>query len=226
MPLLHCTWLYITLPCLYFTLIDSTLLYHGSTSLYLSLQYSTIFLLHSLIYLFHLMKIQFSLLTVHIEIQQCPLGFKFSNRSQTCICHPKLQQHEINCSIDTQTVYRRSPLWINAAVLNETYTQVLIHNHCPFDYCKDGNMHLNMEHPDEQCAFSCSDVLCGSCQQNLSHVLGTSNCKEFSSHFLLLIILYIYYSIEYWLGLGDWNLSLMPTLGLTRTNIVTGLEFF
>ena len=137
------------------------------------------------------MKLQFSELTVRIGVKQCPLGFVFNNSSQTCICHPKLQQNEINCSIDTQTVYRRSPLWINATLLNETYTLVLVHNHCPFDYCKDGDIQLNMEYPDEQCALSRSGVLCGSCQQNLSHVLGTSNCKECSSHFLLLIPVFI-----------------------------------
>ena len=135
--------------------------------------------------------LQFSEFNVHIEVKQCPLGFVFNTSSQICICHPKLQQHGINCSISTQTVYRRSPLWINATFLNETYTQVLVHNHCPFDYCKDGNIQLNMEHPDEQCTLSRSGVLCGSCQQNLSHVLGTSNCKECSSHFLLLILFFI-----------------------------------
>ena len=138
-----------------------------------------------------LIHLQFSEFTVHINIKQCPLGFAFDNNSQKCICHCKLQQQEINCSIDTQTVYRRGPLWINATFLNETYTLVLVHNHCPFDYCNDGNIQLNMEHPDEQCAFSRSGVLCGSCQQNLSHVLGTSNCKECSSHFLLLIPIFI-----------------------------------
>ena len=136
-------------------------------------------------------NLQFSELTVRIEVLLCPLGFVFDNISQTCTCHHKLQQHEINCSINTQTVYRRSPLLINATFLNETYTQVLVHSHCPFDYCKDGNIQLNMEHPDEQCALSRSGVLCGSCQQNLSHVLGTSNCKECSSHFLLLIPIFI-----------------------------------
>ena len=138
-----------------------------------------------------LIKLQFSELSIHVEVQPCPLGFVFNNSSQTCICHPKLQQYEINCSISTQTVYRRSPLWINATLLNEIYTQVLVHNHCPFDYCNDGNIQLNMEHPDKQCAFSRAGVLCGSCQQNLSHVLGTSNCKECSSHFLLLIPVFI-----------------------------------
>ena len=138
-----------------------------------------------------IINLQFSDLTINIKVQLCPLGFVFNDKTQTCTCHPKLQQHGINCSIDTQTVYRRTPLWINATFLNETYTQVLVHNHCPFDYCKDGIILLNMEHPDEQCALSRSGVLCGSCQQNLSHVLGTSKCKECSSHFLLLILFFI-----------------------------------
>ena len=46
---LHYTRLYITLPRLYFTLLDSALLYHGYTSLYYTLHYSTKVLLHSTI---------------------------------------------------------------------------------------------------------------------------------------------------------------------------------
>ena len=60
LALLHSTWLYISLPWLYFTFLNlhystmallcllySTLLYHGSTSLCYTLQYSTKALLHS-----------------------------------------------------------------------------------------------------------------------------------------------------------------------------------
>ena len=39
MALLHLIRLYITLPLLYFTLLDSTLLYHGSTLLYIIVPY-------------------------------------------------------------------------------------------------------------------------------------------------------------------------------------------
>ena len=81
-----------------------------------------------------LINLQFSELTIHVKLKPCPSAFVFDNNSQTCICSPKLQQHKVNCSISTQTVYRRSPLWIIATFLNETYTQVLVHNHCPFDY--------------------------------------------------------------------------------------------
>ena len=41
--------LYLTLPCLYFTLLYSTSLYHGSTSLYFTLHYPTVALLHSIL---------------------------------------------------------------------------------------------------------------------------------------------------------------------------------
>ena len=45
---LHSTSLYITLPGLYSYLLDSILLYNGSTSLFLILHYSTMALLHSI----------------------------------------------------------------------------------------------------------------------------------------------------------------------------------
>ena len=45
MALLHSTWLYNTLQWLYFTLLECTLLYHGSTSLYVTLHHSSIALL-------------------------------------------------------------------------------------------------------------------------------------------------------------------------------------
>ena len=46
MALLHSSWQHITLPWLYFTLLDSTFLYHISTSHYFTLHYSTVDLLH------------------------------------------------------------------------------------------------------------------------------------------------------------------------------------
>jgi len=47
MALLHSSTLYITLPWLYFTVLDSTLHYHDSPSLYWILHFSTNALLHS-----------------------------------------------------------------------------------------------------------------------------------------------------------------------------------
>ena len=89
-------------------------------------------------------------------------------------------QYRINCSISTQKVNRQSSIWINATF------GVLVHEHCPFDYCKPESFDLDLEDPDEQCAFNCSGILCGACQRNLSHVFGTSTCRECSSMWTLL----------------------------------------
>ena len=45
---------------------------------------------------------------------------------------------------------------------------------------------FNLEYPDEQCAFHCSGILCGACQNNLSLAFGTSACRECSSLWALL----------------------------------------
>ena len=63
-----------------------------------------------------IINLQFSELTINIKVQLCPLGFVSNDKTWTCTCHPKLQQYAINCSIDTQTVYRRSPLWIKCNI--------------------------------------------------------------------------------------------------------------
>ena len=124
--------------------------------------------------------LQFAELFVCIALHPCPLGFVLYNSS--CTCHAQLQQHAINCSIDTQKVNRPSFMWINATFFN----RVLVHEHCPFDYCQPDSFDLDLEDPDEQCAFHRSGILCGACQHNLSHVFGTSACRECSSMWALL----------------------------------------
>ena len=123
-------------------------------------------------------------LHLHIHLNPCPLGFVLDNSS--CICHPQLQLNHINCNIDTQKVNRKSSMWINATFTNGSQNGVLVHEHCPFDYCKPESFDLDLEDPDEQCAFHRSGILCGACQHNLSHVFGTSACRECSSMWALL----------------------------------------
>ena len=120
-------------------------------------------------------------LLIHIEMLLCPSGFEYDNKTMTCKCNSKLVEYGINCSIDTQTIRRKNSFWITRAKGG-----VIVHDHCPFDYCKPDSFDLNLEDPDEQCAFLRSGILCGTCQQNLSHVFGTSACRKCSSLWALL----------------------------------------
>ena len=128
--------------------------------------------------------LQFTDLHVQIWLNPCPLGFEL--KSSSCTCHPQLQQHKINCSIDTQKVNRPPFMWVNATLVNASQCGIIVIEYCPFDYCKPDSFNLNLEDPDEQCAFNRTGILCGACQRNLSHVFGTSACRECSSLWALL----------------------------------------
>ena len=48
--------------------------------------------------------------------------------------------------------------------------------------------YLKLSNPDSQCQFNRTGLLCGKCQQGLSTVFGTPQCKHCSNVYLLLII--------------------------------------
>ena len=126
-------------------------------------------------------------LVIHIDLQTCPLGFILSK--SVCDCHPQLQTLGIQCNLTTGRIYKEAQIWVNATFHEGVLTGVIVHQNHPFDYCKPHNLNLSLDNPDEQCAFHRSGILCGACQHNLSHVLGSSNCKECSSLWSIMVIL-------------------------------------
>lgn len=130
-------------------------------------------------------------LLVNTTLLPCPLGFELSDYPFECTCASELTNQGINCSIQTQTVYRTAQLWINATHSENGTNLIIVHKHCPLHYCKSEDINLNLSYPDEQCSFNRSGILCGKCQQNLSLVLGTSCCQKCTNTFLCLLFLFI-----------------------------------
>jgi len=106
------------------------------------------------------------------------------------VCHSQLEEHDIPCNINDQTVHRRGNMWLNASFVGNTTNGVIIHAYCPFDYCKDGEMNIKLENPDVQCTFNRTGILCGGCQSGLSLALGSSQCLPCSNTYLTLLILF------------------------------------
>ena len=100
----------------------------------------------------------------------------------------------INCNSELYKVLRPTPRWIGATYYDHSYplnkTGFVIHNHCPFNYCKvsDIPIPLSLENLDDQCDLNRSGILCGKCSENLSQVLGTSQCVECHKPWIALII--------------------------------------
>ena len=87
-------------------------------------------------------------------------------------------------------IHRPSPVWMQAVTPNASTTgiEIIIHKHCPFDYCTPSDIELNLTEPDKQCDFNRSCTLCRGYQSHFSQVLGSSRCLKCSNIWLLLIV--------------------------------------
>ena len=131
-------------------------------------------------------------LIVNITFENCPIGFEQSNSNGECICDHRLWQFTNNCDIDTQSILRPGgairSFWLGVALNNGTPEGFIHHRYCPLDYCIREDKHINLKHPDDQCSFNRSGLLCGQCRRGLSLVLGSSQCKKCTNTFLALLI--------------------------------------
>ena len=154
---------------------------------------------------------------ITVSLLPCPWGFTFQHDPPYCDCDPLLVRHKISCNISNHTIQRRAPMWIGSynMDLNSSHSGlelmtmcttveerdqgacqgVVIHRHCPYDYCKLKNINISVNSTDEQCAFNRTGMLCGKCgttdHVRLSLILGSSKCLSCSNLYLPLLIVFV-----------------------------------
>ena len=126
-------------------------------------------------------------LLVMVNLLECEnlVGFSLDNEQGVCDCEPKLKEREMICDIDSRVITRQPPYW-----LSNYSNHLLLHDNCPYDYCKPDQVQIVMTEPNisEQCAFDRYGTLCGSCREGFSHVFGSSRCRECSNEYLSLLV--------------------------------------
>ena len=127
---------------------------------------------------------------LNITFQNCPIGFEKSNSTNKCICDHRLQIFNITCNIDSQTLLRTGEMsfWVNASYDDGSFKGYITHPQCPLNYCTKESKHINLNNSDEQCDSNHSGLLCGSCKENFSFILGGSQCRKCSNEYLALLI--------------------------------------
>ena len=144
---------------------------------------------------------------VTVSLSLCPWGFTLQHDPPYCDCDPLLVRRKISCNINHQTIQRVAPVWIGyddsmhvntsdpglavSCTVNQATCQgVVVHRHCPYDYCVLNKVNISLNSTDEQCAFNRTGILCGKCPDGLSIVLGSSKCLHCSNFYLLLVIVF------------------------------------
>ena len=132
-------------------------------------------------------------LTIEVQVQRCPHGFNLSNETNACECDERLKRFaDVTCHISNETVFRPegSTFWVG----NDS-DDLIFHPGCPFDYCRDDQLYVNVDDSDIQCNYNRVGKLCGGCSANASLVLGSSRCMQCSDNYLSLIIVFAFAGI-------------------------------
>ena len=158
------------------------------------------------------------------SIQQCPPAFVLSATSRKCDCVPILAHHRAKCYIGNQTIHRPPMTWIgyyhnNSTNSTPSQSGVLLHQHCPFDYCDSDWSYLTINNTDTQCVFNRSGILCGGCKPGLSLTLGRPLCQHCSDQYIALLAAFA--------GAGVALVILLITCNITVTEgTINGLIFY
>ena len=127
---------------------------------------------------------------VEVDLLICPVGFQLVRGR--CVCNQLLVDNGIDiCFISNgiALILRPVPYWIGLP--NDINSSILIHPYCPFDYCQSKDINITTESLNTQCQYQRSGVLCGSCREGLSMILGSSECKSCSNVYLVSITFFI-----------------------------------
>ena len=151
----------------------------------------------------------------YVQLLTCPVGFTL--QSGVCDCDPVLSSYIDECYIDYSAIRRPANTWISAHT-QANNTKYLISD-CPMDYCLPYSSNINFLHPDLECQFNRTGILCSQCQHHLSMVFGSSRCIKCTNLYILITIIVIVAGIVL--------VVLLYLLNLTvTTGTINGIIFY
>ena len=151
----------------------------------------------------------------YVQLLDCPIGFTLQDG--ICGCDPILPVAFDDCYIDHSAIKRPANTWI-IAQSQANHTKYLISD-CLMDYCLPYSSSVNLLHPDEQCQFNRTGILCSQCQHHLSMVFASSRCMKCTNVHILITIIVIVAGIVL--------VVLLYVLNLTVTNgTINGIIFY
>ena len=123
--------------------------------------------------------------------QTCPPGFNMSEEARSCVCESRLAQYTNQCNITNGlgqiTRESNQHFWVGYDNLSH---ELILHPHCPFDYCVNEPVVFPLNNTDVQCAYNRSGLLCGHCKEGYSLVLGTNQCRKCTNNHLAFLIIF------------------------------------
>ena len=143
----------------------------------------------------NLKKYHFLPAVIDIHFKTCPLGFSLLNKfgeKDMFECHCHYNDVITECSIKHKRMSKKINSWVGIFYI-EGKPYLATSRYCPLDYCYLNIIHIyttdNGLQQDEQCRYNRRGILCGSCPNGWSLMLGNSQCQKNCSNVWLLLII-------------------------------------
>ena len=124
-------------------------------------------------------------LQIPVQLLPCPPAFNLSPSTHGCVCEKRLQKYTNSCDINTLKILRDGDFWVG---YDNHSKGLILHRHCPFNYCQMKPTNFTMNNTDLQCSYNRTGLLCGACPPDLSLALGSSHCLPCSDAYLALLL--------------------------------------
>ncbi len=133
---------------------------------------------------------------ITIDLLSCPAGFEFDDLERSCVCFKeKEEDHHSSFVCDPASIMitTDSNNWVGMELYSVNSTDsidLFVHN-CHFSYCRP-NTTFRPPNYDAQCAENShrTGIMCGSCENGYSAILGGIDCRKCSNYYLFLFVVF------------------------------------
>ena len=118
----------------------------------------------------------------YFTVHECPIGFNTNSSQGICTCSQSVSRENVTCDIDSQNITHNGLLWIGTYETstpfnaNATNPNACVINEDCLLYCSPNPVTFKLNDTDTQCVNNKGQLMCGSCRDGYSLLLGSNEC--------------------------------------------------
>ena len=132
-------------------------------------------------------------LFTHFTIHECPIGFSIDSSQDVCTCSQSVSRENVTCDIVSFNITHNGLLWIGTNDTstpfnaNQTNPNACIINEDCLLYCSPNPVTFKMNDTDPQCVDDRGQVMCGSCRDGYSLLMGSNKCGHCDNDYTIIV---------------------------------------
>ena len=132
------------------------------------------------------------ILNTHFTIHKCPIGFSIDSSQGVCTCSQSVSRENVTCDIVSFNITHNGLLWIGTNDTstpfnaNQTNPNACIVNEDCLLYCSPNPVTFKMNNTDPQCVDDRGQVMCGSCKDGYSLLMGSNKCGHCDNDYMII----------------------------------------